>query len=71
MKRVNKAGFSISELMVIVAVVAIVSAVAAPNYMDYMAGRRLKGAARMVMSDLMAARQKAVSQNISIAVTFT
>jgi len=57
--------------MVIVAVVAIVSAVAAPNYMDYMAGRRLKGAARMVMSDLMAARQKAVSQNISIAVTFT
>jgi prepilin-type N-terminal cleavage/methylation domain-containing protein len=71
MIRFGKKGFSLPELMVIVAVVGIVSAIAAPNYMDYMAGRRLKGAARMVMSDLMAARQKAVSQNIAVAVTFT
>ncbi|HBB16701.1 MAG TPA: hypothetical protein DCZ97_06730 [Syntrophus sp. (in: bacteria)] len=71
MKRFNKTGFSLPELMIIVAIVAIVSAIAAPNYTDYMAGRRLKGAARLVMSDLMAARAKAVSQNIDVAVTFT
>jgi prepilin-type N-terminal cleavage/methylation domain-containing protein len=71
MKRFNKKGFSLPELAVIVAVVGIVSAIAAPNYLDFMAGRRLKGAARMVMSDLLAARQKAVSQNIGVAVTFT
>lgn len=57
--------------MVIVAIVGIVSAIAAPNYVDYMAERRLKGAAWMMMSDLMAARAKAVSQNINVAVTFT
>jgi prepilin-type N-terminal cleavage/methylation domain-containing protein len=71
MKMFNKMGFSLPELMIVVAVVGIVSAIAAPNYMDYMAGRRLKGAAWMVMSDLMAARAKAVSQNISVTVTFT
>jgi prepilin-type N-terminal cleavage/methylation domain-containing protein len=71
MKIYMKSGFSLTELMIIVAIVAIVSAIATPNYMDYMAGRRLKGAARMVMSDLLAARQKAVSQNISVDVTFT
>lgn len=70
MKRFDKTGFSLPELMIIVAVVAIVSAIAAPNYVDYMAGRRLKGAARLVMSDLMAARQKAVSQNYQFKVFF-
>jgi prepilin-type N-terminal cleavage/methylation domain-containing protein len=67
----EKSGFSLTELMIIVAVMGIVTAIAAPNYMDYMAGRRLKGAAWMVMSDLMAARAKAVSQNINVTVTFT
>jgi prepilin-type N-terminal cleavage/methylation domain-containing protein len=71
MKIFNKTGFSSLELMIVVAVVGIVTAIAAPNYLNYMAERRLKGAARMVMSDLMAARQKAVSQNISVTVTFT
>ena len=71
MKRFDKAGFSLPELVVIVAIVAIVSAIAAPNYMDYMAGRRLNGAARMVMSDLMTARQNAVSQNYQFKVFFT
>jgi prepilin-type N-terminal cleavage/methylation domain-containing protein len=71
MKMFNKTGFSLPELMIVVAIVGIVSAIAAPNYMNYMAERRLKGAAWMVMSDLMAARAKAVSQNITVTVTFT
>jgi Tfp pilus assembly protein FimT len=66
----KKSGFSLTELMVIAAVVGVVTAIAAPNYMNYMADRRLKGAARMVMSDLMAARQKAVSQNYQFMVFF-
>lgn len=71
MKRFNKTGFTLLELIIVVAILGIVSAIAAPNYMNYMAERRLKGAARMVMSDLMAARQKAVSQNINVTVAFT
>jgi type IV fimbrial biogenesis protein FimT len=70
MKMDNKTGFSLIELMIVLAIMGILSAIAAPNLMNYMAERRLNGTARMVMSDLMAARQKAVSQNNKFKVFF-
>jgi type II secretion system protein H len=70
MKIFEKSGFSLVELMIVVAIIAIASAIAAPYYVDYMADQRLKGAARMVMSDLMAARQKAVSMNHEFKIFF-
>jgi len=59
------------ELMIVIAIIGIVSAIAAPNFTTYMAERRLSGAARMVMSDLMNARMLAVSQNRNVRVTFS
>lgn len=70
MKNDMKRGFTLVELMIVIAVIAIISAIAAPNFTTYMAQRRLNGAARMVMSDLMAARQKAVSMNQNVKVSF-
>jgi type IV fimbrial biogenesis protein FimT len=70
MKIFNKTGFTLIEMMIVVAIMGILSAIAAPNFAHYMAERRLNGAARMVMSDLMAARQKAVSQNNAFRVFF-
>ena len=70
MKIFEKSGFSLMELMIVLAIMGIVSAIAAPNFMNYMAERRLNGAARMVMSDLMAARMKAVSINQKVKVSF-
>jgi type IV fimbrial biogenesis protein FimT len=71
MKILKKNGFSLLELMIAIALMAIISAFAAPKMADYMAERRLRGAARMVMSDLMMARQRAVSQNNAFRVIFT
>ncbi len=70
MKPLKKNGFSLLELMIVIAVMGIMSAIAVPRVGQYMAERRLNGAARMVMSDLMMARQKAVSQNNAFKVFF-
>lgn len=70
MKIFEKSGFSFIELMVVVVIIGIILSIASPYYVDYLAEQRLKGAARMVMSDLMAARQKAVSMNQKIKISF-
>jgi len=49
----------------------ILAAVAAPNFTAYMAKSRLNGAARMVMSDFMHARQQAVNQNNNFRVIYS
>ncbi|MFZ4441436.1 MAG: GspH/FimT family pseudopilin [Syntrophales bacterium] len=69
MKIFRKNGFTLVEMMIVVAIIGILTAIATPNLMHYMAQRRLNGAARMVMSDLMLARQKAVSINQEVKVS--
>jgi type IV fimbrial biogenesis protein FimT len=70
MKSLDKRGFTLIEMMIVIAIIGIVAAIAAPNLANYMAQRRLNGAARMVMSDLMAARMLAVAQNRNVQVSF-
>ena len=71
MKMFRKYGFTLLELMIVIAVMGILAAIAAPNFMNYMAQRRLNGATRMVMSDLMNARMLAVTLNRNVQVTFS
>jgi len=66
----KKAGFTLIELMIVIAIMAILAGIAAPNFQTYMTQRRLNGAARQVMTDLMAARMKAVSLNQKVKVSF-
>jgi type IV fimbrial biogenesis protein FimT len=63
-------GFTLIELIVIIAIVAIFAAIAVPNFLSYIPKSRLNGAARQVMGDLMAARMKAVKLNHRVKVFF-
>jgi type IV fimbrial biogenesis protein FimT len=71
MRLCNKqSGFTLIEMMIIIAILAIFAAIAVPNFLSYLPKSRLNGAARQVMGDLMAARMNAVSQNCDATVTF-
>ena len=71
MRLCNKqSGFTLIEMMIIIAILAIFAAIAVPNFLSYLPKSRLNGAARQVMGDLMAARMQAVSQNTTVTVAW-
>ena len=54
MRTMSGKGLTLFELLIVIIVMGILTTIAVPNYRIFMAQRRLNGAARMVMSDLMA-----------------
>lgn len=70
MKMKSVSGFTIMEIMIVIAIIAIMSSIATPNLRNYMTQRRLNGASRQIMSDLMHARMQSVSHNNNFRVIF-
>ncbi len=66
----KQSGFTLIEMMIVIAILAVFAGIAIPNFLSYMPKHRLNGAARQVMGDLMAARMKAVSLNHRAKVFF-
>jgi type IV fimbrial biogenesis protein FimT len=67
MKRLYfRTGFSLVELIVVIALIAIVAAFAVPVWQNYSANSNLKAAARELMADLSNARQRAVEENLDV-----
>ncbi len=63
-------GFTLIEMMVVIAIIAVLSAIAVPNFLEYARNQRLSGAARQVYADLMNARQQSVTENKKIIVHY-
>jgi prepilin-type N-terminal cleavage/methylation domain-containing protein len=59
-------GFSLIELIIVIALISIVSAFAVPMWQKYTANTNLKNAAREVMADLSNAKQQAVEENLDV-----
>ncbi len=64
-------GFTLMELMVVLAVVAVLVAIAAPNLRTWVDTGRLNSGAREVQSVLNLARSAAVKEHFNVVVRFT
>jgi len=63
-------GFSLMELMVVLAIVAVVSAIVAPNVISWRSAAQLRGAAGNLKGDLELSKAKAVRERSPVIVKF-
>lgn len=68
MRRSAVGGFTLIELMVVVAVISVILTLAVPSFNGMLARKRLEGAAQELGTDLQYARSEAVARNIEVRV---
>ena len=73
MHRLRRAsrGYSLAELLVVVAIIGMISLVSVPQFMNMHRSGRLKSAMRQFMNDARGARQLAVAQHKQTKIGFT
>jgi type IV fimbrial biogenesis protein FimT len=69
MKKTLNAGFTLIELMIVIAIIAIIAALAVPSYQDMLERNRLKEAAESLASDMRFARTEAIKKSKDLRLT--
>jgi len=64
-------GFTLTELMITVAIIGIVASLAVPSFQDMIERNRLKEAVEGLKSDLMWMRTETIKRSCNLQVTFT
>jgi type IV fimbrial biogenesis protein FimT len=62
-------GFTLIEMMVVVALLAIIVSIAVPSFRHFLNGQRVRGMAYDLTTDLLLARSEALKRNMSVAIT--
>jgi type IV fimbrial biogenesis protein FimT len=64
----NNSGFTLMELMVVIAIISIISAIAVPNLIAWRASQQLNGSAREFQSFINGVRLEAIKNNVTVSV---
>lgn len=67
----NERGFTLIELIIVIAVMAILLAAAVPNFTSFVISNRIKSASFDVYASILAARSAAITRNTTITITPT
>lgn len=70
LKYKNQKGFSLVELMIVIAILAILAAVAVPSLQRFAINSDLRSAARAIQGDFFDLKERAISENRRYAITF-
>jgi len=66
----GETGFTLVEVIIVLAIVSILSAIAVPQYMQWIKNAEYRGTARTVLFALREARSKAIATNLEHRVEF-
>ena len=66
----KKAGFTLTELMVVIAILALLAAFGIPNFMAWLPKHKLNSAADELVSTLQLSKLRAIREHTNVAVTF-
>jgi type II secretion system protein H len=69
-KQRSERGFTVVELLTVIAIMMVVTAIATPSFYYWLPKYRLSAGARQIAADLQLARMKAISQNTSYWLRF-
>lgn len=69
-KTVFQSGFTLVEVMVVIAIIAIMSGIAIPNFISWLPDYRLRSAARDIVSCMQLTKLRAVKENANAIVVF-
>ena len=66
----GRKGFSLVEVMIVVALIGIVATIAVPNFQNYVRNRNLKTAAQEISSEFFVTRQRALAESRNYRLVF-